>query len=127
MRTQTPRNPTFSRWRLVRSVSRLFHALRPVYSDSWPTSKVQTQHIVPSSFAYISPDRKYALDPPVLATVHDDQNLLTVVPMTDAQKNLRCFVATQFNNTNYCVPDQAATTKRIFTLLAQLIGIQTGH
>jgi hypothetical protein len=37
----------------------------------------------------------------------------------------QCFVHTWFEDGDYCVPEQAATTKRIFGLLAQLIAIQT--
>ena len=36
-----------------------------------------------------------------------------------------CFVHTWFEDGDYCVPDTATTTKRIFSLLAQLIAIQT--
>ena len=32
---------------------------------------------------------------------------------------------TWFNDGEYCVPEQATTTKQIFSLLAQLIAIQT--
>jgi hypothetical protein len=36
-----------------------------------------------------------------------------------------CFSHTWFFDGDYCVPEEAATTKRIFGLLAQLIAIQT--
>ena len=36
-----------------------------------------------------------------------------------------CFVHTWFYDGDYCVPESATNTKRIFSLLAQLIAIQT--
>jgi hypothetical protein len=59
--------------------------------------------------------------PPILWTVHDDINLVTVTRNTGGE----CFTHTWFNDGDYCVPENAATTKRIFGLLAQLIAIQT--
>ena len=71
--------------------------------------------------AFIPPDRQYALEPPSLITVHEDPQLLQFL------RNLGgdCFVHTWFRDGSYCVPEEAATTKRIFALLAQLIAIQT--
>jgi hypothetical protein len=57
---------------------------------------------------------------PKLYTVADDRNLLTIV------RNQRdCFVQTKFHDQDYCVPDSAANTKRIFSMIFHLIGIQT--
>jgi hypothetical protein len=83
--------------------------------------KVQQQHLAPAPYAYIPPDRQYAAEPPSLQTVHEDPNLMTVV------RNLggTCFVHTWFEDGDYCIPDEATTTKRIFGLLAQLIAIET--
>lgn len=90
--------------------------------------KLQAQHISPSQYAYIPSDRKYAADPPVLETVHENPNLFTVVTLTGTQNpQAQCFVSTDVNGITYCVPVQATTTKRIFSILAQLIGIQTTH
>jgi hypothetical protein len=61
------------------------------------------------------------MEVPVLETVHEDPNLMTVVQDLGGQ----CFVHTWFADGDYCVPEQATTTKRIFGLLAQLIAIQT--
>jgi hypothetical protein len=36
-----------------------------------------------------------------------------------------CFAHTWFIDGDYCVPETATTTKQIFSLLAQLIAIQT--
>jgi len=83
--------------------------------------KVQREHLAPSRYAFIPPNRQYAAEPPVLETVHEDQALITVVQNLGGE----CFVHTWFEDGDYCVPEQAATTKRIFGLLAQLIAIQT--
>jgi hypothetical protein len=83
--------------------------------------KIQQQHVAPAPYAYIPPNREYAAEPPVLQTFHEDPPLMTVV------RNLggTCFVHTWFEDGDYCVPDEATTTKRIFGLLAQLIAIET--
>jgi hypothetical protein len=83
--------------------------------------KMQREHLVPSRYAFIPPNRPYAAEPPVLETVHEDPALITVVQNLGGE----CFVHTWFADGDYCVPEQAATTKRIFSLLAQLIAIQT--
>jgi hypothetical protein len=83
--------------------------------------KMQREHLEPSRYAFIPPNRSYAAEPPVLETVHDDRQLMTVLQNLGGQ----CFVHTWFEDGDYCVPEQAATTKRIFSLLAQLIAIQT--
>jgi hypothetical protein len=71
--------------------------------------------------AYVPPGRQYAVRSPLLITVHEDPEVLQVL------RNLGgdCFVHTWFRDGSYCVPEEAATTKRIFALLAQLIAIQT--
>ena len=83
--------------------------------------KMQREHITPSQYAYIPPNRAYAAEPPILETVHEDPNLITVLQNLGGQ----CFVHTWFEDGEYCVPEEAVTTKRIFALLAQLIAIQT--
>jgi hypothetical protein len=83
--------------------------------------KMQREHLAPSRYAFIPPNRPYAAEPPVLETVHEDPALITVMQNLGGQ----CFVHTWFEDGDYCVPEQAATTKRIFGLLAQLIAIQT--
>jgi hypothetical protein len=83
--------------------------------------KMQREHLAPSRYAYIPPNRQYAAEPPVLETVHEDPALITVMQNLGGQ----CFVHTWFEDGDYCVPEEAATTKRIFGLLAQLIAIQT--
>jgi hypothetical protein len=65
--------------------------------------------------------RETERDPPSLSTVADDQVLFT------ATQNITgdCFAHTWFNDGDYCVPETASNTKRVFGILAQLIAIQT--
>lgn len=58
--------------------------------------------------------------PPRLATM-GNHKLIDVVQDYDG----KCFVHTWFGDGQYCVPDNASTTKQIFGLLSQLIAIQT--
>jgi hypothetical protein len=83
--------------------------------------KMQREHLEPSRYAFIPPNRPFVAEPPVLETVQQDSRLMTVVQNMGGE----CFVHTWFIDGDYCVPEQAATTKRIFGLLAQLIAIQT--
>jgi hypothetical protein len=59
--------------------------------------------------------------PPVLRTVTGQPPLIAVVPAGQGD----CFVHTWYLHSDFCVPEDAATTKRIVSLLAQLIAIQT--
>jgi hypothetical protein len=59
--------------------------------------------------------------PPMLLTVPEDPYLITVEHNDAAY----CFSHTWFYDGDYCVPERATTTKKIFSLLAQLIAIQT--
>jgi hypothetical protein len=83
--------------------------------------KIEREHIAPAPYAFIPLGREYALGPPQLETVHEDPPLMTVLQNLGGE----CFVHTWFVDGEYCVPEQAATTKRVFGLLAQLIAIQT--
>jgi len=70
----------------------------------------------------IPPGRDDAAEPPTLWTaLGGDKNLITV----ERQNSANCFVHTWFIDGDYCVPESATNTKRIFSLLAQLIAIQT--
>ena len=80
----------------------------------------------------IPPDREDVRElPPALKSVHDDANLVTVIRNGGEGGNggsggpPGCFSHTWFYDGDYCVPQYATTTKRIFGLLAQLIAIQT--
>jgi hypothetical protein len=77
--------------------------------------------IVPRDQSLIPPERPEVMYLPILPSVHDDPFLITV----DRGVGPDCFSHTWFYDGDYCVPQNAATTKRIFGLLAQLIAIQT--
>ena len=87
--------------------------------------RMQTQNLQPSPNAHIPPERREVLErPPFLYTAasNEDQQLFNVVLANGQQ---RCFVHTWFYDGDYCVPETATNTKRIFSLLAQLIAITT--
>jgi hypothetical protein len=60
---------------------------------------------------------------PILSTVPDDPRLFTVT--VNQEISGECFSHTWFADGNYCIPEGAANTKRIFSMLAQLIAIET--
>jgi hypothetical protein len=85
--------------------------------------RMQTDHVAPLHGAIpswvVSPEG--LTRPPLLATVPEDAQLVTVL----RSPKDRCFSQTWFYDGDYCVPESATTTKRIFSLLAQLIAITT--
>jgi hypothetical protein len=87
--------------------------------------KIQREHPPRAATAYIPDER---LDEqqqlPTLRTVAagSDPYLIQVV---SGNTDSRCFVHSWFYDGEYCVPESATNTKRIFSLLAQLIAIQT--
>jgi hypothetical protein len=93
--------------------------------------KAEREHLQPLQSAYIPPNRRPPLAlpdqdvtvSPTLSTVDRslDQKLIYVLNGGAAD----CFSHTWFYDGDYCVPQEAATTKRIFGLLAQLIAIET--
>jgi len=66
-------------------------------------------------------ERADAGETPKVHTTREDNILFNVVRGSDE----KCFVQTRFYDGDYCVPEHATNTKRIFSLLAQLIAIQT--
>lgn len=60
---------------------------------------------------------------PKLDSVTEDQDLINVMQRYNG--DTQCFSHTWFYDGDYCVPENATNTKRIFGLLAQLIAIQT--
>ncbi|MGD0023147.1 MAG: hypothetical protein ABSC37_00775 [Xanthobacteraceae bacterium] len=81
--------------------------------------KVEREHLQPLPDAYLP--RPEEADPLRLLTVPEDQVLFNVVPGSAGN----CFSHTWFFDGDYCVPEEATNTKRIFSLLAQLIAIET--
>jgi hypothetical protein len=82
-------------------------------------AKMMQGHIAPSSSAYIPPGRDDVTKPPVLVTVHDDPNLLTIVKNSAAS----CYVEVRYIGGDYCVPAQATTTKNIINFLIFVTGL----
>jgi hypothetical protein len=58
---------------------------------------------------------------PIVSTVADDPLIIDI----KTGSGPGCFVSTSFRDGNYCVPDEAANTKRIIGLLAALTALQT--
>lgn len=88
--------------------------------------RMQREHPVPTANVYGSPEQLAEEQKGVklrTARAGEDQDLVRVVATSDAVG--RCFVQTWFYDGDYCVPEDATNTKRIFSLLAQLIAIQT--
>jgi hypothetical protein len=84
--------------------------------------KLQRHLIEQTGPAYIPPNRADVTVAPSIYTVAEDHDLITVLPESETPQ---CFVHTWFYDGDYCVPETATNTKRIFSLLAQLIAIQT--
>ncbi len=81
--------------------------------------KMQRDHTPPWKDANTW-DRTDVIAPPRLRTTHDDDDLFRV-----AFDGSDCFAQTWFLHDTYCVPESAYNSKRIFSLLAQLIAIET--
>jgi len=80
--------------------------------------RIQRENLGPLPTTYYP--RLEVTEPIRILTVPEDPNLITVIPGNGA-----CFSHTWFYDGDYCVPEQAANTKRIFSLLAQLTAITT--
>jgi len=84
--------------------------------------KMQRDHPQQLRTAFIPQDRIDEITGlPQLNTIADDSNIITIVPGYTPD----CFSHTWFIDGDYCVPESATNTKRIFSLLAQLIAIET--
>jgi hypothetical protein len=81
--------------------------------------KMQREHTPPWEHAntWHRPDVEA---PPRLRTTHEDNDLFRV-DFSGAD----CFAQTRFLHDTYCVPEGASNSKHIFSLLAQLIAIET--
>jgi hypothetical protein len=85
--------------------------------------KMQREGTLPASQAWLYPHAGRSDEaeiPPKLLTTNNE-SLITVLQNSGSD----CFSHTWFNDGDYCVPENAANTKRIFSLLAQLIAIET--
>jgi hypothetical protein len=87
--------------------------------------KMQREHPLAAETAYLPEERREEQQRvPILHTAPpgSDPYLVQVVP---GNGDGQCFVHSWFYDGDYCVPEGATNTKRIFSLLAQLIAIQT--
>ncbi|MFZ2066302.1 MAG: hypothetical protein WAV27_10005 [Xanthobacteraceae bacterium] len=97
-----------------------------VFSFLGRLMKLQREGYEPAPYPPIDPRHYPAIRkdagniPPLLATL-ENHRLIDVVQDYDG----KCFVHTWFEDGQYCVPNNANTTKQIFGLLSQLIAIQT--
>ncbi len=97
-----------------------------VFSFLGRLMKLQREGYEPAPYPPVDPRHYPAIRkdagniPPLLATL-DNHRLIDVVQDYDG----KCFVHTWFEDGQYCVPNNANTTKQIFGLLSQLIAIQT--
>ena len=83
--------------------------------------KVEQQNLPPSDKAFVPLWKKsFETAPPQLLTT-DDQDLIRV----EQKSGPTCFSHTWFFDGDYCVPEDATNTKRIVSLLAQFIAIET--
>ena len=96
---------------------------KSIYQFLGQLLRQQRDHIPPAVDAYIPRERLEEAGPPTLSTDPNNPELLTVVP---EQSGVQCFVHTYFFDGDYCVPEYGAVnTKRIFSLLAELLALKT--
>jgi hypothetical protein len=99
----------------------LTRSTNSIYQFLGQLVRQQRDNTPPARSVYI-PNWEEA-EPPTLSTQPDNPALLTVVA---AQPGVQCFVHTYFFDGDYCVPEHgAANTKRIFSLLAELLALKT--
>jgi hypothetical protein len=99
----------------------LTRSTNSIYQFLGQLLRQRRDHILPTEDAYIP--RPDEAEPPTLSTRRDNPELLTIVP---EQPSVRCFAHTYFFDGDYCVPEYGATnTKRIFSLLAELLALKT--
>ena len=99
----------------------LTRSTNSIYQFLGQLLRMQRDHIPPAEGVYIP--RLEESEPPTLSTQPDNPELLTIIP---AQPGVRCFAHTYFFDGDYCVPEHdAANTKRIFSLLAELLALKT--
>lgn len=84
---------------------------------------IRVQRDNPVPIGYIPPSREDEVKHPQLLSVTrgDDTEIVKVLFASEGL----CFVHTWFYDGDYCVPEDAKNTKRVFGMLAQLIAIQT--
>jgi hypothetical protein len=107
---------------LPRSTNSIYQLLGKVLREEYRAKREEAAGLEPDIRAYLPPGR-YDERLPVLSTTRDDRKLLNIVP-ADGQAG--CFVHTYFFDGDYCVPEHGSSnTKRIFSLLAELLALKT--
>lgn len=107
---------------LTRSTNSIYQFLGRVLREEIQVKKEEITGAEPIVRAYLPPGR-WDERLPLLSTTRDDPKLLTIVPADGQQP---CFVHTYFIDGDWCVPEiGASNTKRIFSLLAELLALKT--
>jgi hypothetical protein len=107
---------------LPRSTNSIYQLLGKVLREEYRAKREEAAGVEPDIRAYLPPGR-YDERLPVLSTTRDDRKLLNIVP-ADGQAG--CFVHSYFFDGDYCVPEHGSSnTKRIFSLLAELLALKT--
>jgi hypothetical protein len=99
----------------------LTRSTNSIYQFLGQLLRQQRENIPRAEGAYIPRPEEAQL--PILSTRPYDPKLLTILP---EQPGVRCFAHTYFFDGDYCVPEHGAdNTKRIFSLLAELLALKT--
>jgi hypothetical protein len=106
---------------LTRSTNSIYQFLGKILKEEIRV-RLEAAGAEPEVRAYLPPGREDERLP-LLSTTRDDPKLLTIVPADGQQP---CFVHTYFIDGDWCVPERGASnTKRIFSLLAELLALKT--
>jgi hypothetical protein len=106
---------------LTRSTNSIYQFLGKVLKEEIRV-RLEAAGAEPAVRVYLPPGREDERLP-LLSTTRDDPKLLTIVPADGQQP---CFVHTYFIDGDWCVPEHGASnTKRIFSLLAELLALKT--
>jgi hypothetical protein len=107
---------------LTRSTNSIYQFLGKILKEEVRARQEAATGAQAEIHAYLPPGREDERLP-ILSTTRDDRKLLTIVPAGEQEP---CFVHTYFIDGDYCVPEHGASnTKRIFSLLAELIALKT--
>jgi hypothetical protein len=107
---------------LTRSTNSIYQFLGRILREEIQVKREEIAGLEPVIRAYLPPGR-WDERLPLLSTTRDDPKLLTIVPADGQQP---CFVHTYFIDGDWCVPEiGASNTKRIFSLLAELLALKT--
>jgi len=107
---------------LPRSTNSIYLLLGKILREEYRARREIVLGEPPVLHGYLPPGREDDRLP-IMSTTRDDRKLLNIVP---AEGQSECFVHTWFIDGDYCVPEHgSANTKRIFSLLAELLALKT--